>query len=163
MNRQTRVAIAIVAALTLVAVIGVLMFGGRTTQAQPAPEPQVVEVQVPRPISDVTCGVDYEFVHVERFDVEGRVAVNFDFGGKDRNKQTQYIWAENVLGQSTEVRTDRRVNPSLAYSTVTFLCLNDPSLEGHKISNVEVMRYRLTLRRPLRPQTVIRNGGPARQ
>ena len=152
---------AIVAGVIVVIVaVGSFIFVGNKTKAQPAPAPEVVEVL--RPISDVQCGEPYEFVHVERFDVNGRVAVNFNFGGKDRNKQTQYIWAENVLGQSTEIRSARRVVPSLAYSTVTFLCLGDPTLEGHKISNVEVMRYRLNLRRARRPQTGLREGGPAR-
>lgn len=133
-------------------------------------EAQVVEK--PRPISDVKCGEAYELDHLERFYITSLsglwnrtsiVAVNFYFGGKDRNLQPQYIWDENVLGQSTELRSRRQVDRSLKYSKVTFVCLSDPMLEGHKISNVKVMRYQLTLRRPLRPQKVIRGGGPARQ
>lgn len=136
-----------------------IFFRSRAVVAQPVPAPVV---QAPRPITDVDCGGTYEFAHLERFNLNGRVAVNFYFGGADRNRQPQYIHDLNVVGQSTEVREARRVKRSLEYSTVTFLCQSDWRLEGHKASNVEVLRYRLTLRRPLRQQRVIRNGGPAR-
>ena len=161
--RKIDVVTATIAAGILIAVaaVGAFIFGGRTTEAQPAPVVQTVTVEAPRPVTDVVCGDSYEFAHLERFNVRGRVAVNFYFGGADRNRQPQYIWDRNVIGQSTEVREARRVDTSLAYSTVTFLCLDDPALEGHKASNVEVMRYRLNLRRPPRPPTGVRGGGPA--
>lgn len=146
--------------LIVVGLLAALAIFGRKTEAQPASAPVA---QAPRPVSDVHCGGTYEVDHLERFYVNGRVAVNFYFGGADRNRQPQYIWDENILGQSTEIRKMRRVDPSLAYSLVTFHCQDDPPLEGHKISNVEVMRYDLTLRRPLRPQKVIRQGGSPRQ
>ena len=153
------IAIATIAIVTIVttATIADVTIGNRKTVAQPAPVVQT------RPVSDVECGGTYQFTHMERFYINGRVAVNFYFGGRDRNLQPQYIWDENVLGQSTEVRKARTVLPSLEYSMVTFLCQSDPSLEGHKVSNVELVRYQLTLRRPLRPQKGIRNGGPDRK
>ena len=152
--------VSLIACVVFVAWVFVIRttFEDHTTEAQPAPV-----VQAPRPVSDVKCGWTYHLDHLERFYVHGQVAVNFTFGGADRNRQPQYIWAENVLGQSTELRSARRVNPSLAYSTVKFLCQSDEKLEGHEASNIKVMRYQLTLRRPLRQQKVIRNGGPARQ
>ena len=161
-RKQIAIVVAIVAVILGSVFVLPIFFGGKT-EAQPAPPPQTVEVQIPRPISNVMCEGTYQFTHLERFMVGDRVAVNFTFGGADRNLQPQYIWDRNVIGQSTEVREGRKVDRSLEYSTVTFLCLGAPTLEGHKISNVEVMRYRLTLRRPLRQQKVIRNGGPARQ
>ncbi len=144
-------------ALALVALVSYGMFEANKATAQPAPR----VVEAPRPITDVKCGEVYALDHLERFYLNGRVAVNFYFGGRDRNFQPQYIWDENIIGQSTEM--SRTVNRSLEYSEVTFLCLSDPVLEGHKASNVEVMRYKLTLRRPLRQQKVIRIGGQARQ
>ena len=159
-------------ALALVSLIACVVFVAwvfviRTTfedhKVEAQPTPAVVEKA--RPISDVKCSRTYQLEHTELYypDKSGRVARNFTFGGWDRNLRPQYIWNENVIGQLTEVRSARRVDRSLKYSEVTFLCLSDPVLEGHKASNIEVMRYRLTLRRPLRPQTVIRPGGPARQ
>ena len=149
--------------LTLVGVlVGLSIFGGdRNTQAQPAPV--VINGQASRPVSDIACGKTYEVDHLERFYIDGRVAVNFTFGGAHRNLQPQYIWNENVIGQSTEIRSARRVDRSLQWSLVTFLCQEDERLEGHKASNMWVMRYALTLRRPLRQQKVIRNGGPDRK
>lgn len=158
-----------VALLAIGLLFGYAFFGGQT-QAQPAP----VVVQASRPVSDVACGQTYQLDHLERFNIltyakgsskvtNSRVAVNFYFGGYDRNLQPQYIWDRNVIGMPTEIRSERRVDRSLEYSTVTFLCQYDEKLEGHEASNIKVMRYRLTLRRPLRPQWVIRNGGPARQ
>lgn len=157
MNPRNVGIITLTALLVLGSVLGYGL-GSRMTTAPAAPAP----IAVPRPISDVVCGVPYEMDHLERFMVGGRVAVNFTFGGKDRNLQPQYIWDENVIGQSTEIRSVRRVDRSLEYSRVTFMCLDDPTLEGHKISNMKVMRYQLTLRRPLRQQRVIRNGGSVR-
>lgn len=158
MNRKTFYAICGVVAVVLVVALTVSFFASKT-EAQPAP----VVVQGSRPVTDVACGKTYEVDRLERFYVNGRVAVNFTFGGVHRNFRPQYIWDRNVIGQSTEIRSARRVDRSLPYSLVTFKCLSDTPLEGHEISNVKVMRYELTLRRPLRPQQVIRNGGPARQ
>ena len=152
--------IAIVAGVVIFIGLFVWLAMPDTAQAQPAP-PQVFEKA--RPVSDIACGKTYEVDHLERFYVAGRVAVNFTFGGAHRNLQPQYIWAENVLGQSTEIRKERRVDRSLQYSVVTFLCQSDEPLEGHKVSNVQVMRYALTLRRPLVPQKVIRSGGQPRE
>ena len=161
MNRRTVLIIVVTFGMASVAL---LLFGIYTSlKAQVQPAPQAVRVVEPRPITDVKCGWTYHLDHLERFYVHDRVAVNFTFGGADRNRQPQYIWDRNVIGQSTEIRSARRVDRSLAYSLVTFLCLSDAPLEGHEASNVEVMRYRLTLRRPLRQQRVIRYGGPARQ
>lgn len=129
-------------------------FGGRT-QTQPAP------TAVARPISDVFCGHTYQFDHIKRFRVDGQVVVNFHFGGYDRGRRPQYIADKDVLGLSTEM--SRTVDRSLEYSTVTVLCLSDKAIEGHRASNVDVLRYRLTLRRPLVPQRVIPYGGLARQ
>lgn len=155
MARNAIVAVGIVA-LTFLVGFGIYGFISRSATAKP------VVVQAPLPVSDVSCGETYEVDRLERFYISGRVAVNFTFGGLDRNLRPQYIWDKNVIGQSTEIRSRRRVDRSLAYSLVTFLCQSDLELEGHKISNVRVMRYRLTLRQPLRQQKVIRKGGPAR-
>ena len=158
-RNQALLGIAVSVAFFVIAVGGGLAFYlGNPSNTTPAP----VQVSRSRPVTDVECGQTYEFVHIERFRVNGHVAVNFDFGGKDRNRQPQYIWDRSVIGQSTEIWKARRVVPSLKYSTVTFVCMNDPVLEGHKASNIEVMRYKLTLRRPLRLQIVIRQGGTPR-
>lgn len=165
-GRKVSVAVVWFAFVALILVLFVLVFMFRTfvdckVEAQPTP----AFVEKARPISDVKCSRTYQLEHTELYypDKSGRVARNFTFGGWDRNLRPQYIWNENVIGQLTEVRSARRVDRSLKYSEVTFLCLSDPVLEGHKASNIEVMRYRLTLRRPLRQQRVIRYGGPARQ
>ena len=159
MKNPRIVGISIVGLIAFVAILASLLFTDRQTEAQPPPG----VVQSQRPVSDIACGKTYEVDHLERFYVDGRIAVNFTFGGAHRNLQPQYIWDENIIGQSTEIRSERRVDRSLAYSMVTFLCQSDWELEGHKISNVEVMRYALTLRRPLVQQRVIRNGGTARK
>ena len=164
MNRKTYVIVgSIVLALGLL-VLWLLVFGGSKPAPQPAPAPTVVEkiVEAPRPVSDIACNHTYQLDHLERFYVGDRVAVNFYFGGTDRNLQPQYIWDRNVIGMPTEIRNQRRVDRSMTYSLVTFLCQSDPTLEGQKISNVEVTRYRLTLRRPLVPQRIIRTGGVVR-
>lgn len=133
------------------------LIGGPKTAAQPT-SASVVKA---RPISDMECGHTYQFDQIKRFGLNGRRVVNFHFGGRDRGRQPQYFVDRDVLGHSTEL--GRHVNRSLEYSTVTILCLSDPMVEGHKASNVVVERYWLNLRRPLVPQTVIPEGGPARQ
>ena len=156
MNRNTRFALLVVG--IVLAVVAGIYFGLPTrTQAQ---APVVIEKEVSRPITDVDCGKTYQFDQIKRFRVNGRILVNFHFGGKDRGRQPQYIADRNVIGQSTEM--SRRVDRSLEYSTVTVLCLSDPSVEGHKVSNIELIKYELNLRRPLVPQREITNGGPAR-
>ena len=161
----TRIVGVVVVLMSLVGVAACGFFGGRAAVAQPGvPAPEIVTVQTtPRPITEVACGQTYQLDHLERFRLEGRTVVNFYFGGKDRSMLAQYVVDRNVIGLSTEIVEDRRVNRHLEYSKVTFLCMSDTMLEGHRASNIEVMRYRLTLRRPLRPQTAIRNGGPDRK
>ena len=160
MNRNTRNALAVTG--VVLAVFGgwvlYLLFSQPSPAAAQTPAPVV-----PQPITQVSCGKTYQLEHTELYypDESKRVARNFSFGGEDRGRLPQYIWVKNVIGLSTE--QSREVDRSLAYGEVTFLCLEDPSLEGHKISNIKIMQYSLRLRRPLRPQTVIRNGGLARQ
>ena len=155
-NRKRLIAIGIV---TFV-LVGLAIFGlfRKTEVVQPAPV--VIDGEVARPITDVQCGHTYQIDQIKRFRVNGLVVVNFHFGGRDRDRRPQYIADRNIIGQSTEI--GRRVNRSLEYSTVTFICLSDPLLEGHKASNIVLLRYGLDLRRPLVPQRVIPEGGPAR-
>ncbi len=161
MNTRTLGVSAVI--LTIVGVVVSLISfggGGRKTDAHPGPK-FVVQKAPPRPVSDVDCNHTYQFDQIKHFRLNGRVVVNFHFGGRDRGRQPQYIVDKDVLGLSTEV--SRRVDRSLEYNTVTVVCLSDTSLEGHRASSVQVLRYQLNLRRPLRQQTVIPEGGPARQ
>lgn len=118
----------------------------------------------PVPLTDVKYGAPYEIVRVEPFLVDlcpnGR-AVSFFFA--DHNVRSQYICETDVYEHTTEIRRLRTVNPALTYSRVTFLRLEDPSLEGLRASNANVTRYKLELRRPLRPVPAPRPGRAARQ
>ena len=147
-------------ATVLISVVAAGYFFSTGHQATAQPAPVVIDGEVARPITDVQCGHTYQIDQIKRFRVNGLVVVNFHFGGRDRDRRPQYIADRNIIGQSTEI--GRRVNRSLEYSTVTFICLSDPLLEGHKASNIVLLRYGLDLRRPLVPQRVIPEGGPAR-
>lgn len=153
-KNQKVVVVGVAGAIVVIAVAGMFFRGGKKAVAQPAP------VAEARPITDVECENTYQFDQVKRFRVNGEVLVNFHFGGKDRGRQPQYITDRDVLGFRTEM--SRNVDRSLKYSTVSFVCLSDRSIEGHKASNVQVMRYRLNLRRPLVAQKFIPEGGPSR-
>src|SRR3989344_1074970 len=85
----------------------------------------------PVPLTDIKYGDPYEIVRVEPFLVElcpnGR-AVSFFFA--DHNVRSQYICETDVYEHTTEIQRLRTVNRTLTYSRVTFLRMEDPSLEG---------------------------------
>ena len=156
-NRKLLIAICV----GLLAVIA-LFIGGMTYLARPTAAQ--TPTAAPVPLTDIKYGSPYEIVRVEPFTLDvcpnGR-AVSFWFA--DHNVRSQYICETDVWDNPTEIRRLRTVNQALTYSRVTFLRLEDPSLEGMRASNTVATRYKLELRRPLRPVPAPRPGRDARE
>lgn len=158
--RMNRLIVGCVAAVAVIALflVGMNYLTNRASAQAPATAP------VPVSLTDIKYGEPYEIVRVEPFLVEvcpnGR-AVSFFFAS--HNVRSQYICETDVNEHTTEIHRLRTVNPALTYSRVTFYRLEDRSLEGMRASNANVTRYKLELRRPLRPVPAPRPGRDARE
>jgi len=147
------------AVIGIVAVaLGIFTFISRSAEVTP---PALAAASAPVSLTDVEFGVKYSFVKMETFAKQecpnGR-AVSFFFA--DHKIRSQYICETNVADIRTE--RSRKVSRKLTYSHVSFWKMADRTLDGLKASNVEIIRYDLVLRRPLRPVPNPRPGGPAR-
>lgn len=141
------------AAVAFAVLLGFRVVRGGSVASAPAP--------VAATFVDVKFGVPTAFVRMETFakrECPNGRAVSFFFA--DHNIRSQYICETNVADVQTE--RSRRVDRSQEYSFVTFWRMVDKKLDGWKASNVEIIRYDLELRAPLKPVPHPRTGGAHR-